>query len=189
MFMDSAPTTDTQAIFNDMITLGHRLARVVVEQAEAAIIPAPAAATAFDRVGRCMRRCALIVLKLAEPVKTVDRTAARKRILREVEDSIHRDAHPVEAESLREELLDRLDTLDLEDDIAGRPVEDIIAEIIHDLGLAATPLSDPWKRRTLQDLAELSARARQPASTSRRAEPSPLRPSQTRNHPAGCNSS
>jgi hypothetical protein len=163
----TTPTAETtspqQDMLNDLAALGHRLARLVVEQAEALVIPAVKAATAFDRVTRSIRRCLWLASKVAEPIKTIDRIAARKQIIRKVEDTIQRHAdHPDDAESLHEELMDRLDTPDLEDEIRGRPLGDIIDDIIRDLGLAAAPGSHPWKRRTPDDLAELHARAAQP---------------------------
>ena len=85
------------------------------------------------------------------------RTAARRQILREVEDAIHRHAGAAEADALREELLDRLDSPELEDEVGDRPVAAIIAEICRDLGLAAPPGADPWKRRGPADVAVLCA--------------------------------
>ena len=164
-------TSHNQDVLNDLVNLGHRLAKLVVEQAEAKILPAVEATKAFDRVALCIRRCMWLVGKLAKPLKTVDHTAARKRIIRVVEDSIHRNADVSEAESLHEELKDRLDTQDLEDEIDDRPVEDIIADIIRDLGVAAYPGSQPWKRRSPDDLAALRARAAQPVPPPRRDEP------------------
>ena len=60
---------------------------------------------------------------------------------------------------LEAELRERMDAPDLEDDIAGRSVADIVADICRDLGIAASPGSHPWKRRTPGDLTELFARA------------------------------
>ena len=93
-----------------------------------------------------------------------DRTAARKRILRVVEDTIGRTANdgPDTPDALRAELRDRLDAPDLEDDIATRPVADIIQEICRDLGLAAHPGTQPFQRRTPADVARLCARAAAP---------------------------
>jgi hypothetical protein len=166
MTTSTAPTIDAtthqQAVLNDCVDLGHKLVRLVVAQAEANPTQALKAAPAYDRVTRSMRKSILLFRKLAEPVKTIDRTAARKRIIRTVEDAIQRETDTPEA--LHEELLDRLDTLDLEDEIGNRPVEDIIADIIHDLGLAASHGMTPWKRRTPADIAQLVARAAQPAA-------------------------
>ena len=60
---------------------------------------------------------------------------ARKRILREVEDAIQRTEKSPNQDSLNAEFLDRLDAPDLIDDIATRPIPEIIADICRDLGL------------------------------------------------------
>ena len=98
-----------------------------------------------------------------------DRTAARKRILRAVEDTLgrqdyddsYRNCDPTEA--LHAELLDRMDAPDLDRDIESRPIDDIIKDILRDLGLAALPGTRPWKRRTPADIALLNARAAAPS--------------------------
>ncbi len=150
--------------------------------------PAPASdalisvAVAFDRIARAVRRSIALARSLAGPVPLArdpaqHRTAARKRILREVEDTIQRTApgsgHAApdgsgsdEAgdEALLAELHDRLDARDLNDDISSRPVADIITEICRDLGLATLPGAHPWKRRTPADLEQLCARAATPSS-------------------------
>ena len=175
MFMTSAPLVDytaqNQAVLNDLTHLGNRLAKVVVEQAEVGTLPAPEASKAFDRVTLCIRRSVWLIRRLAEPLKTVDRVAARKRIIREVEDAIEQEASTAESETLREELMDRLDTADLDDEIADRPIDDIIRDIIRDLGLAARLGFNPWPRRTPEDLTRLHAKAAQPIASARPATP------------------
>jgi hypothetical protein len=98
---------------------------------------------------------------LDEPVTDAgsNRISARRRIIRAVEDAIQRDAPDDEADSLHAEFLERLDAPDIEDDIADRPVAEIIADICHDLGLAPFPALRLWKRRTPADIALLCARA------------------------------
>jgi hypothetical protein len=152
-----ADLTPHQAVLNRAIDFGDRLMRLTVEQAEAATLPVEKAAAAYDRVTRSIRKSIWLVGKLAAPAHT--RIAARKQIIRDVEDAIQRHAEPEDVETLHEELLDRMDTAELEADIATRPVEAIIADITRDLGLDATPFCHPWKRRTPADLAELHARA------------------------------
>jgi hypothetical protein len=167
MFMSTAPlpvpsaTSRQHDMLDDLSGLGHRLVRLTVDQAEAGTIPLAQATLGYDRVCRNIRRNILLTRELAKPIKTTDRVAARKRIIREVEDSIQRNADEDEAETLHGELLDRLDNLDLDDEIDGRPVKDIIEDIVRDLGLAHIPGTHPWKRRTPDDLAELHARASQ----------------------------
>ena len=83
------------------------------------------AATAFENVSRGTRKAILLAQRLDQPPR---RIAARKQIIRAVEDNIQRHAaeDDDEADTLQAELLDRLDTLDLEDEIDSRPVETII---------------------------------------------------------------
>ena len=176
-------TSHHQDVLNDFVDIGHELARMVLDQAKAGTLPAVKATMEYDRLGRCVRLCIWLVRKLAEPMKTVDRIAARKQIIRTVEDSIQRHADPADADTLHEELMDRLDTLDLEDEIAGRPIEEIIADICRDLGLATIPGSNPWKRRTPADIAILRARAAELTGTpvaSTQGRPQPVLRSDTR---------
>jgi len=159
--------------------------------------PAPAAslqdlAAAFDSISRTVRRCIMLAQSLDTPKPpartpapnhTADRIAARKRILRAVEDTLGRqdydDSYRVcdPTEALHAELLDRMDAPDLDRDIESRPIDDIIKDILRDLGLAALPGTRPWKRRTPADIAQLNARAAAPSrpagSTSREPGPGP----------------
>ncbi len=165
--------------------------------------PAPAAslqdlAAAFDSTARTVRRCIMLTQSLDAPRKPArtpapnhtaapDRTAARKRILRAVEDTLGRqdydDSYRVcdPTEALHAELLDRMDAPDLDRDIESRPIDDIIKDILRDLGLAALPGTRPWKRRTPADIAELCARAAAPSrpagTTPREPGPGPQPPS------------
>jgi hypothetical protein len=187
----------------DLISMGTDLARLLHEQATAqaaqkatAPQPAPAPvpgapipnapvpdtlvsiAAAFDRAACAVRRGIFLARSLAHPVQPAPdpaehRTAARKRILREVEDVIQRPGsdgrggpapHAGLQDSLRAELRDRMDASDLDDDITGRPVADIITEICRDLGLDALPGTHPWTRRTPDDIRQLCARAAAPSA-------------------------
>ncbi len=165
--------------------------------------PAPAAslqdlAAAFDSISRTVRRCIMLAQSLDTPKQhartpapnhtaTPDRTAARKRILHAVEDTLGRqdydDSYRVcdPTEALHAELLDRMDAPDLDRDIASRPIDDIIKDILRDLGLAALPGTRPWKRRTPADIAQLNARAAAPSrpagTTPREPGPGPQPPS------------
>ena len=179
----------------DLIDTGTHFARLLREKADAQAAqdaapappaadapPAPAPGTltadplvslagAFDRIARAVRRCILLARSLDQPAAPAQdpsqhRAAARKRILREVEDTIQRPSGNLErdgAEALHAELRERMDAPDLEDDIAGRPAADIIAEICRDLGLDAHPGTRPWKRRTPADIQQLCARAGAPS--------------------------
>ncbi|HEY0205118.1 MAG TPA: hypothetical protein VGC15_13330 [Acetobacteraceae bacterium] len=131
-------------------------------------------AAAFNQIARCVRRCVALAQTLDHPkqparIPAQHRTAARKRILRAVEDAIQRppDAPDLDdPDTLHAELLDRMDAPDLDDDIASRPVEDIIRDILRDLGIAALMGTRPWKRRTPAHIAELCTRAAAPSRAS-----------------------
>ncbi len=153
-------------VMDELIDIGTELARLVVQQArtqvEAAkaidelgqndqgfkvrLIPTPALTpdpiVAYERITRALRRNIALAQKLHEPPKAPaapqhrDRTAARKRIIRDVEDTILRTTKDDEAERLRGELLERLDAPDLDDDLDDRSVAEIIKDICRDLGIA-----------------------------------------------------
>ena len=182
-------------VLHELVEIGARLARAIDRQAAAAPgaapEPAPAQAPqpdptiAFDRIARTLRRTIALARKLSDPAQpgpteraAADaqqrRRAARKQIIREVEDTIHREAHGPEAqeraESLHAELYERLDTLDLDDDLDTLPIADIVAAIRRDLGIAAHINSrgiSPWKRRTPRDVRDLCARAAGPNARDR----------------------
>ncbi len=139
---------------------------------------APDLTAAFDRMARSVRRSIALARVLGEPVVLASdpaqhRAGVRKRIIREVEDAIQHasdnagrpGAERPDAESLRAELRDRMDAPDLDDDIASRPVAEIITEIRRDLGLASLPGHHPWKRRTPDDIQQLCTRAAAPSRT------------------------
>ena len=192
-------------VLHELVEIGTRLARAIDRQAAAepdaasaqagqptpAPVAAPDLTLAFDRVARTIRRTIALARKIAEPAQPRPaervaaaaehrRTAARKQIIREVEDTIHREAHgaEAEAESLHAELYERLDTLDLDDDIDTLPIADIVAAIRRDLGIAAHINSrgiSPWKRRTPRDVRDLCARAARPrAAKPRTRDPLPV---------------
>ncbi len=149
--------------------------------------PAPDAliriAAAFDQSARAVRRCIALAQSLDNPKQqqatrnpAPNRTTTRKRILRAVEDAIQRPPDNPECddpEVLLSDFRERMDAPDLDADISSRPVEDIIKDILRDLGLAALPGSRPWKRRTSADIAELNARAAAPSSPTRSANRPP----------------
>jgi hypothetical protein len=170
-------------VLHELIDMGTDLARAVHRQATAdagegtaiAAGVAPDPTIAFDRIARTIRRTIVLARHVAEPlperVASHDahkRIAARKQIIRAVEDAIESKAYGAawmndeEADGLRAELMDRLDGPDLDGFDLNRPVADIIADICRDLGLAAAPGTHPWKRRTPDDVAALCARAAAP---------------------------
>ncbi len=164
-----------RAALHEIISLGTALARQIQAatlDAEAAL-PLPEAAAAFERTTRAVRRSILLATRLNQAPEAQNaatrnaektRTAARKRIIREVEDNITRARRPEsEADALQAEFQDRLDSPDLLDEIDTRPTPEIIADILRDLDLAALPgMGRPWRRRTPADITHLLARASHP---------------------------
>jgi hypothetical protein len=153
-----------------MIAMGVEITRVIHKQimAQAAATEDDPAATIapslpnnYDIVTRSVRKSMLLFRELGTRAPSAEqhRRIARQTLIRGIEDNIHRHALPHEAASLHREMLDRLDAPDLDEDLATRPVTEILAEICRDLGLEATPVSDPWQRRTPVDIATLRARA------------------------------
>ena len=163
-------------VLHELIEIGADLARMVQQKAKAQPDTGPEAvaefAEAFDRIARAVRRTIGLARRVGEPVPQATgpngsadgpgNIAARKRIIREVEDTIQRKAKGSEAESLHGELRERLDAPDLDDDLSHLPVDQIIENICRDLGIGHLPGSHPWKRRRPEDVAALCARAAGP---------------------------
>jgi hypothetical protein len=159
----------------DLVDIGRELARMVLHevqsQAAAAVAAGDTTATpaqdgiiAFERVARAVRRTVLLHDKVTDPNKkplAAHRVAARRKIIRDVEDAIHSAAPEDEQETLHAELMERLDRPELDDEIAQRSIGDIVTDINHDLGIAGLYGSHPWKRRIPHDVALLNARAEQ----------------------------
>ena len=155
----SSPTQapDYAATLDRLIAWGEDLARQVHESA-GKDITLEQATVAFDRIARAVRRTVHLARHLRERPDAA--TAARRRTIREVEDTINRRPPGEEPERLHAELRERLDSPELENEFATRPTADIIADILRDLGLAAIPgHPNPWTRRTPADIRALNARA------------------------------
>jgi hypothetical protein len=177
-------------VLHELIDMGADLARALHKQVTSAPTPDPAAAPApdpaiaFDRIARTIRRTIALARKLAEPAPPSPaaqaaerRVAARKRIIRDVEDTIQREAHGPEADALHAEFRERLDAPDLDDDLDHLPIADLIAAICRDLGIAHYPGTHPWKRRTPADVRDLCARAARPTTAQpRTAQPRTAQP-------------
>lgn len=134
----------------------------------------------YHLLNRAMRQAILVLQRpTAQPedAKTAPRIAARKQIIREVEDAIQYRAGP-QADQLRAELLERLDDASLDADLAARPVPDIIADICRDFRIVSPMDSARFARRTPDDLAALCAlAARLPGQHPRAVvEPRPAAP-------------
>jgi hypothetical protein len=150
-------------ILRNLMDIGDELAAMVAEQARAQKDnPAEAqkSVAAYNSVAQSVRRTVLLHEKLGKPRKTrANRTAARKKIIRDVEDVIQDKAPDDEQETLHAELMERLDSPDIEDEITNRSIADVVTDICRDLGIAGLYDSHPWKRRMPHDIAILNARA------------------------------
>jgi hypothetical protein len=172
---------DTQycrRVLLNLIEIGNELAAMVIAEAKAAAPPAEptpgptptqTAILAFNSVAQAVRRTVMLYDKLGKP--TANRTAVRKRIIRDVEDVIQRKADDLDDEkALHAEFIERLDRPDLEDEIANRSIAEIVTDICRDLGIAHLPGAHPWKRRLPHDIAILNLRAAQPYGEAPSAE-------------------
>ena len=144
------------------------------------------ASIAFDRIARAVRRTIALAQSLNTPKKPPQtRTAARKRIIRRVEDAIQRAAKGPRAESLHEELFDRIDTPEFDNELATRDINEIIQEICNDLGLEGIPGVNTWKRRTPEDIKILNEKAEAPPKTPNTAGLTPPLPPKSKPPPDG----
>lgn len=178
------PTDEAQHrrdMLSELIDIAMEVARAVgaqaVHEADVAVAGggrAPDATAAFERAARVVRRTVLLAERLDQVGRSpgLRRTAARKRVIRAVEDAIGRQAaDDAKAEGLHREFQERLDAPELDEALAAQAVP----EIMHDLGLDTVPGAPPAMRRTPQDVAALCAWAAAPPGTPAAALP-PLRP-------------
>ena len=172
-------------VLHELIDMGTDIARQIHQQSKSPATasepgtdekPAPDVTVAFDRITRTIRRTIVLAHKLSEPAKppadrdpAQHRSAARRRIIRGVEDMIQQEFDGTEADALRSELVERLDSPDLDDDIENRPIADIIKDICHDFGLDTWRGNHPWERRTPEDIKILCARAEMPRAPAHQA--------------------
>jgi len=187
-----APRTleQDQILLDELADLGLDFARDL-KPAPHARDQAAARSTAFECVARTVRRTVLlkhhlpkiIATPLADPAAII--AAARRIIVRDVEDAIEfkaEDEH--EAAKLEAELVDRIDTPDIDDDIFRRPIAEIVAAICRDLGIASHTMTrpgfGPGRRRSPEDVRILCHRAAKtftgPATTTPRPPRRPIPP-------------
>jgi hypothetical protein len=151
-------------VLHDFIEMGAELARLVVQDARSLAEAAPAetetgaaprsgagadCALAFERISRTVRRSIMLARTLDEPVPAVNdtrerRSAARRRILRAVEDMIPRETGDG-GERLDAERRERLDADEPDAAIDPQMVVEILAEICRDLGIAEVPGMAAWR--------------------------------------------
>jgi hypothetical protein len=139
--------------------------RAIAAAAEArhtVVARAETIAAAFARVSRAIRLTILLAERLERGlarggVSDDRRTMGRRQMAREAEDAI--EPEPGERAERLTEALDRLESLDVEDELADRPPEEVIAEICRLLGLdpARLPLRPPLRDAPLQDGARPTA--------------------------------
>jgi len=152
-----------RAVLHGLIDQGATIARQLSERA--AKQPESDLTIPFDRIARTIRRTIALARHIAtNPPKTrtpaIERTQAREKIIRGVEDAIEARRSPkTDTEILYNELHERLDDADFERDLRTRPIDDIIEELARDLGIAHQSRSYLWKRRTPTDIATLRAHA------------------------------
>lgn len=150
---------------NELVAMGMDIARGLHQQAKPQPgTDTPDVTTPFERVARTVRRTIRLAQHIAQPRPTREAPLqARRQILRAVEDTITRTRRGPAAATAHAELLDRLDSPelveDLDHDIATRPVAEIIAEITRDLGLLCDPGTPYYRRRTPADIHRLNRRA------------------------------
>jgi len=164
-------------VLHELIAMGSEVARMIHGQAKAQDAarysdePAPDVTEAFERIARSIRRSIMLARKVAEPLPVVagrgphDRVAARQHIARQVERAIDREASDAERPSMRGELQERLDAPDLDFNLDTLPIDEIIINICHDLGLGLGESPTQWKRRTPEDISVLMAQAKAPPGT------------------------
>jgi hypothetical protein len=169
----SRPATDhlgedtkyCRRILGNLLDIGNEMAEILARQIRSQTDnpeAAQATVTAYATLAQSVRRTVMLHEKLDHPSKnTARRIAARKRIIRDVEDAIERNAPEGEQEKLHAEFLERLDRPDLDDEIADRSIAAIVADITRDLGLSGLHGAHPWKRRIPHDITILNARAEQ----------------------------
>ena len=171
-----------------LITMGVDIAETIHAQITPEAEPESnqKASIAFDRIARAVRRTIALAQSLNTPKKPPQtRTAARKRIIRRVEDAIQRAAKGPRAESLHEELFDRIDTPEFDNELATRDINEIIQEICNDLGLEGIPGVNTWKRRTPEDIKILNEKAEAPPKTPNTAGLTPPLPPKSKPPPDG----
>jgi hypothetical protein len=156
-------TNHCRQILGNLMDIGNEMAAILLGQIRAQQDEPEAAqktVTAFATLAQTVRRTIMLHDKLGQPGKPRrNRVMARRKIIRDVEDAIERNAPPDEQETLHNEFVERLDRPDLAEELADRPIGDIVTDIIRDLGVADLDGGHPGKRRIPHDIAILNARA------------------------------
>jgi hypothetical protein len=161
-------------ILIEFVNQGAEICRATLQQVKAqAAEPAPATEPApdytlrFCRVSRSVRQSMMYAQKLTAPRSQTDeaglrRVTARKQVIRQVEDAIHRDALAAEAGSLHAELPERIEGPEFDEDLDQLPTQAIVDALRADFGIRGAASAGQWKRRTPADIAILYDRAAAP---------------------------
>jgi hypothetical protein len=123
-----------------------RAAAAAAEARHTVVARAQIISVEFARVSRALRLTMLLAERLDRGWATRgladNRFAmARRQIARGVEDAIGREADGERAEQLTKALAERLESLDVENELGNRPLEEIIREISRELGLAKAKIT------------------------------------------------
>ncbi len=155
-----------RAALHELISVGTDLARDIqsARRTTPPELTAEQAAHAFERVARATRRTVLLATRLDDHPRP-DPHADRRAVIRAVEDAIAREpraAAPEARHRLELEFRERLDAPELAEDLASRPVAEIIADILHDMDLGRLPFAAAphFRRRTPTAIRHLHALAR-----------------------------
>lgn len=133
-------------------------------------------ATALERTARAVRRTILLKQHLAQThlAAAQKRSATRKRIRAALENRIDAAGlQPEQADRLRRELVERVESPELDDELGHRPIEEIIREIRKDLGLDGHPGLPGLPSRTPATAASPDRPANPAATPARPQPPSP----------------
>ncbi len=137
-------------------------------------------ATDYQNISYAVRQT-VILLEGDADARQARRTAARKQVIRAVEDAIHLHAAP-RADHLVRELQERLADPDFDAELDARPTPDLIAELCRDLHALPRFETHAHQRRHPAAIAALAAQAAAPAQTplnSSPSEPEDIQPPQS----------
>ena len=160
MYTDPAP--DDQTLLDALRHTGLRLVSAIDASLDADRTPDELdhLAKTYERTGRGIRRTIAFCHHLAKPARDpAKHAAARRQVIRAVEDAIERSETRADPESLRSELYERLETTEFDEDLDHLTPDQAVEHILQDFGLANTPFYPPFPRRTPAQIATLAARA------------------------------
>ena len=158
----TAAAPDDQTLLDALRHTGLRLIHSIDASLNGDRVPDELAqlAATYERTGRGVRRTIAFCQRLAQPARDpAKRAAARRHIIRAVEDAIERTDTRADPDILRAELYERLETSEFDEELDHLPPEQAVEHILRDFGLANIAALPPYPRRTPAHLAALAARA------------------------------